>query len=102
MTVVTLDEAKAHLRIDGADDDADVGLKLSAAEGAVAQHLDRPLPWQNGDGAEVSVPDPVKVAILLVLGDLYANRESSIVGATHVKNPTAEWLLGPYRRITFV
>ncbi|SMH29674.1 head-tail connector protein [Azospirillum agricola] len=101
MTVVTLDEAKAHLRVDGDADDADITLKLSAAEGAVAQHLDRPLPWQDGEGAEVPVPDPVKLAILLVLGDLYANREAAIIGATHVKNSTVAWLLDPYRRITF-
>ncbi|MBP2303426.1 head-tail connector protein [Azospirillum picis] len=100
MPIVTLDEAKAHLRVDGADEDADITLKLAAAEDAAAQHLNRPVPWSDADGAEVPVPASVKVAILLILGDLYAVREGAIIGATHAVNPTVERLLAPYRRIT--
>lgn len=101
MAVVTLDEAKAHLRVDGSDDDADITLKLAAAEDAAAQALNRPIPWMDADDAEVPVPASVKVAILLILGDLHAVREGSVIGATHAVNPTVERLLNPYRRITF-
>lgn len=101
MAAVTLDEAKAHLRVDGTDDDADITLKLAAAEDAAAQYLDRHLPWTDADDAEAPVPASVKVAILLILGDLYAVREGSVIGATHATNPTVERLLNPYRRITF-
>lgn len=101
MTVVTLDEAKAHLRVDGTDDDADIALKLAAAEDDVARYLDRPLPWTDADGTPVAVPPAVKAAILLVLGDLYANREVSVIDATYAENPTLKRLLSSYRRITF-
>ncbi|WP_434619207.1 head-tail connector protein [Azospirillum sp. B2RO_4] len=99
MPIVTLEEAKAHLRVDGADEDADIALKLAAAEDAAVQHLSRPVPWTDADGAEVPVPPSVKVAILLILGDLYAVREGAIIGATHTMNPTVDRLLGAYRWI---
>ncbi|WP_188260865.1 head-tail connector protein [Azospirillum tabaci] len=100
MSVVTLEEAKAHLRVDGTDDDADIDLKLAAAEDLAAQVLNRPVPWTNVDGDEVPVPASVKAAILLILGDLYANREASIVGTSHTVNPTVERLLWPHRKLS--
>ena len=100
MPLVTLDEAKAHLRIDGTDDDADIALKLAAAEDAVVQFLNRPVPWTDEDDVEAAVPASVKVAVLLILADLYANREGAIIGATHAVNPTVERLLWPHRRVS--
>ena len=97
MSVVTMIEAKAHLRVDGADEDADISLKLAAAEDAVTRSLGRPLPWTDASGQPVPVPASVKAAILLLLGDLYAVRESAIVGATRVENETVDRLLAPYR-----
>lgn len=44
-----------------------------------------------------SVPPSLKAAILLVLGDLYANREAQVAGMTINENPTVERLLNPYR-----
>ncbi len=41
--------------------------------------------------------DDVKAALLLVLGDLYENREASIIGASYVVNPAVEALLAPHR-----
>lgn len=101
MAAVTLQEAKAHLRVDGADDgdDADIALKLAAAEDMAAHYLNRPIPWVDGEGQAVPVPAAVKAAILLHLGDLYALREASVVGAALVVNPTVERLLWSHRRI---
>lgn len=101
MTVVTMDEAKAHLRIDGTEEDADITLRLAAAEDAAAQYIDRPLPWTDAAGLEVPVPASVKAAILLMLGDLYSNREGGVFGTIHTVNPTVERLLWPYRRLSF-
>lgn len=41
MTFVTLEQAKSHLRVDGADEDADITLKLEAAEGHAVEYLNR-------------------------------------------------------------
>lgn len=51
-----------------------------------------------GYGDAADVPAPIKAAVLLRVGDLYANREAQMVGATgHVLNPTLQALLQPYR-----
>lgn len=39
MPFITLDQAKAHLRIDGADSDADLTLKIAAAERSAIEYL---------------------------------------------------------------
>lgn len=41
MSFVTLAEAKLHLRVDGADEDALIGLYINAAEQAAVKALDR-------------------------------------------------------------
>ena len=49
-----------------------------------------------------AVPGPVKSACLLMLGELYARRESAIVGAPIASVPvSAEYLLWPYRSLRF-
>lgn len=52
-----------------------------------------------GYGAASAVPETIKTAVRLTLGDLYGNREGSIVGATHIVNPAVAALLGPYRLV---
>ena len=41
MTFVTLAEAKIHLRVDGTDEDALIGLYINAAEQAAVKAMDR-------------------------------------------------------------
>jgi len=97
MANVTLSEAKAHLRVDhDAEDDLISGL-IDAAEDYVSRYLERPLPWEDEDGHPVPVPAAVRAAILLIVGDLYANREGRFVGTTQTDNPAVQMLLGPYR-----
>jgi hypothetical protein len=95
--IVSMAEARAHLRVDHTDEDDDISLKLDAAEAEVLEYIQRPAPWTDADGNEIPAPAPIKAAVLMVLGDLYANREEGIVGATHSINPTARRLLARYR-----
>lgn len=44
-----------------------------------------------------NVPEPIKAAILLMVGDMYENREERIVGAIVAELPTVQRLLTPYR-----
>ena len=169
-SVVSLGEAKRHLRVDHDDDDDVIQLYI----GAVVSHLDGPSGWlrralapqewaetfpaltlvqplglapvmgvtgvtyRNPDGVTVVVdpgdysviggtivyregfqapdvataPDPVTItyesgydevpgairsAVLLMVADLYANREAK-VASSQVANPSARMLLDPYRR----
>lgn len=108
--LVTLQEAKAHLRVDGDDDDADITLKLRAAEEMAVAYLDRAVyPSQAALDAAVAAdaagPDPmvctfaVRAGILLILGDLYANREEVATGTIATQMPTgARACLRPLRR----
>lgn len=47
--------------------------------------------------AAANVPSDLKAAILLIVGDLYENREAAILGTIHEINPTVEHLVSPYR-----
>lgn len=50
-----------------------------------------------GYGDASAVPQSLKSAILLKIGDLYANREGLIIGTIVAPNPTIDMLLSPYR-----
>jgi uncharacterized phiE125 gp8 family phage protein len=50
-----------------------------------------------GYGDAAAVPAPLKAALLLVLGDLYQNREAQIVGTSVSDNATVKRLVDPFR-----
>jgi uncharacterized phiE125 gp8 family phage protein len=55
-----------------------------------------------GYGAPDAVPESIKRAVLLIVGSLYANRESVVTGTIATDLPqSAEWLLGPFRVLRF-
>ena len=87
--LLTLDEAKLHCRIDHDDEDALLGALIATATTAVADYL-------NVTTVDSTAAAPVKSAALLLVGDLYANREAQ-GDRQFYKNPTFENLLNPYR-----
>ena len=87
--LLTLDEAKLHCRIDHNDEDSLLGALIATATTAVADYL-------NVTSVDDTAPAPVKSAALLLVGDLYANREAQ-GDRQFYKNPTFENLLNPYR-----
>lgn len=126
---VSLTEAKAHLVVIHDADDALIGAFITAAREIVERTTGyamveasyewtpvgagrSPLPIEPGtvtsspDDYPVlfttrpdPLPGPLRAATLLVLGDLYSNREGMVVGATGVENPTVARLMFPYRRV---
>lgn len=98
MTILSLDEIKAHLRLDGDAEDAHLQLLAEAAVDQASQFLDRSLPWTDSAGQPVAVPASIRAALLLIVGDLYENREGQIIGATRADNPAVMRLLTPYRK----
>ena len=88
----TLDTAKAHLHVDDNDQDELISVYADAAVLSVLNYCDlRLVPV----GAEAAF----RAGALVMLGDLYANREAIIVGTIVAVNPTVEALLHPYRRM---
>lgn len=105
---VRLDEAKDHLRVIGDDENYDIDSKIVTASAIVADYL-------KIDEVELSPPgvverddiwtsviaqEVIKGATLLVLGDLYEQREASILTRSGVDgasvgiiSPTVESVL---------
>ncbi len=96
---VSLEEAKAHLRVDGdADDDLICSLCLAATQ--MAEHeLQRPLVTREGSegyGEAKDVPASIKQWIKLQVGYLYEERQAAAEG-TVVTRPNLYALLDPFR-----
>ena len=88
--LLTLAEAKQHLRVDDDDSNTLIEAYADAAVLSVLNHCDRKLVPQGAEPA-------FKAAALLMLGDLYNNREGVIAGQSFAVSPTIGALLGPYR-----
>lgn len=99
MAVLTLTEIKQHLRMDEAETDEDAHLeRLSdAAQDYAEQYLGRAIPWKDDDGNSVDVPASVFHALLILVAELYENREQRVIGSIVQENPTVERLLHFYR-----
>ncbi len=104
MSLVTLATAKLHLRVDHADEDALIQLFIDAAEQSTADYLERgvypdaatladPAPDLNG----IVINAAIMAAILLQIGNLYANREAVTTGGTAELPLGVKHLLQPYR-----
>ena len=94
---VTLESAKKHLNLDDSfnDDDSYISLLIQAAEDAVSKHID--LPLVELEDSQGELPPAILHSILLLIGNLYANREP-VAYASAVKVPySLDYLLGLYK-----
>ncbi len=87
--LVTVAEAKAHLRVETDDEDALVERLVAAAQAAAADFC----ATDFADGA----PEPVRLAILLHTGYFYAHREGGDAEAQEAMARAFRSLLWPYR-----
>ena len=91
---------KEHLRVTGAAEDDLITVYARAACEYVETFTDSGWPWESvvvGEGlGESPVPGSILAAVLLLVGDLFENREAqSEVDLS--ANKTVEWLLWPFR-----
>ena len=83
MALISLEEAKGHLRVDTADEDAMIGILISAAErlcADVARLSDEKWEAVSSDTEDASllpIRETMKVAILYALGYLFEHREEA-------------------------
>lgn len=88
--LITLEAAKAHLQMDHDDADTEISQLTAEASLIVLDYLKRPdTEWQDEDGQPADVPGPVSVAVKLVLGEIFKNRE----GAADPLSPSVVRLL---------
>lgn len=88
--LITLDEAKAHLRVTTLMEDGDINDKLVAAQQVVIDYLTRRDTTWNAEMAAwdaETVPASVRHAILVQLGELYRKRGDDV--ETDPRGPVA-------------
>lgn len=99
MKYLTLTMAKQHLLVDASvtEDDSYITQLCDVAEAAVEVDLDRKLvALEDADG---NLPAPIIQAMLLTVGNLYANREPVAMGVAANAIPyTFEYLKGLYKK----
>lgn len=86
--MITVAEAKQHLRVMHALEDPLIALYLDAATRHVEQYLGSDLPDP--------MPEAIQCAVLLLTADLYINRERQVDRPIH-ENTAYQLLLAPYR-----
>lgn len=88
MNIITLDELKAHLRIDDDIEDDVLTLYGDAAEEFVLGYVHRSADELTALNEEYTgaseFPKSLKVAILMQAGNLYKNRETTTAQANNV------------------
>lgn len=100
MTIVTVEDAKAHMNVTtDADDDLIAG-KIAAAEAWIGKFIGSAL-----DDAETfpdGAPEPLKEAVRQLVSHLYENREATLVGISMTDvSPGLFDLIAPYREYVF-
>lgn len=94
MAIVSLSEAKSHLRVDQSNEDTLIQIYIDAAVDHVREYLNGEIKGELD--SPVSTPASIKAAIFLLVGDLYENREAGSE-AEIKRNPAVDALLYPYR-----
>lgn len=97
MNYLDLSEIKKHLNVDNdfIDDDSYIISLAEVAEEIVAQHLRTSLDTIIAEKGG-KLPSPIKHAMLLLIGNFYANRESVSYASTTQLPLSYEYLLSPY------
>ena len=100
MNYVTLNEAKKHLLVDSSftEDDNYIMSLIQVSEDSVQQHLNFSLSDLEDEGG--NLPPSLKHAILLMVGNLYMNREPVTFGSVAQIPYTLEYLINLYRNFS--
>lgn len=92
--LIPLEEIKLHLRVDHDDEDELIQRKYDAALDYAKNYCGRDIPFDGDDDLNPSI----RAAILLIIGDLYANRENIVVGASTANIEAAHNLMHFHRK----
>lgn len=89
MPVLTTEDAKRHLNVTHSFDNDLIAAKLAAATDWVAAYTGLEIPTGPYDSEEdkLEIPARVNEAILMLMGHLYANRETVLVGVAAQELP---------------
>lgn len=100
MMLVTLEDAKLDLAIDGNDLDPLIYKKIRQASDLVLKHIKYGTEDSNGDPIHDfsdGVPGDIQSAVMMVLAELVKNREA---GSSNPMSQAVIDILAPYRQPT--
>ena len=98
--IVSLDEVKEHLRVE-TDDEDDLLESLIAQAQAVAEDYCRTsFSDVDEDGNDITLPEPVRLAVLLFVSHYYENRDVPDRTVYTTMRIAFENLLYPYRDVS--
>ena len=90
--MITLEEAKAHMRVDDPDEDEGIVLMIDAA----VDHLQS----IDVDMTGTPLPPAIHHAVLLLVAHFYGNREVMTEGTLKVMPFGLSRLIAPYRKVS--
>lgn len=93
---LSVNDVKRHLIIDHNDDDLYIADLITVAEDAVKRDLNL-YSLKDIEDCTGMLPASVVQAMLLLIGTLYANRESVTYGTPHTVPYSYEFLISLYR-----
>lgn len=97
--MISLEQAKLHLRIDHTEDDPLITLYIGAAQEQIERHIQRKIitdEEERTSAYDVVNNSALKAAALLFVGNLYENREATTDKPNEL--PLGYWsLIQPYR-----
>lgn len=112
MSLITLAQAKQHLKVLHDREDQQIQELINAAldnvSGLINRRLDGtdPVPFETVENAGVLVAKlplelkpSLRSAALLILGDLYTNRDAQVTGTIMIINQTCERMMQSYRKM---
>lgn len=103
MKMPTIDEIKSHLNLEHNEDDLLLITYASAARDAIENHLNRKIHEDSvpdSDSNGIVFNNAIKLAILMLVGHWYDNREPVITnGSAYILPLTYQILINPYRII---
>lgn len=98
MIILTLEEIKRHLRWPDTDPDSEEDPYLEDLEAAAVDHvidyIGQTIPFEaDSDHSDPWVPPAIKHALLIIVADLYENRQSKFTGVSVSTLDTVQELL---------
>ena len=96
--ILRVDEVKTHLRIEEDDEDAYIEGLIKQAQAAAEDFCRVSFdPYLDEDGRETDPPEPVRLAVLLMVSHYYENRDNPERAVYGTMRIAFENLLYPYR-----
>jgi hypothetical protein len=93
--VITVAQAKGHLRVTQSSEDSTIQIYVSAATAYIRNRLNSRIPGE--DQATPNIPQDIKAAALILVGEMYEKRSIIIESRTTI-SPMVDNLLSPYRK----